>query len=299
MFYFGMAKVIPTQFPPPSLVTLVEPAGNLSLSAMLWTSIGASKAYEMVTGVAEVAAGILLVVPRTTTIGALVALADLTLVFVLNMTYDVGLKQISFHLILLTLFLLAPEAWRLFEAIVLGRAIPASRDVPLFATARANRRALIAQLAFGLYLLLVFTSVSLRSWYGEGGPGAPKSVLYGIWNVRELSVDGQVRPVETFDYDRQWRRLIFDAADLAVIQRSDDSFAHYRVTIDSNRHTIELRKRNSRIWKAAFTYEPVAPDRLTVSGEMDGHAIRAELRRVELDTFRLLNSSFRWIHPGD
>jgi len=26
MFYFGMAKVIPTQFPPPSLVTLVEPA---------------------------------------------------------------------------------------------------------------------------------------------------------------------------------------------------------------------------------------------------------------------------------
>ncbi len=37
MFYYGMAKIIPTQFPPPSLVTLVESVGNLSLSDLLWT----------------------------------------------------------------------------------------------------------------------------------------------------------------------------------------------------------------------------------------------------------------------
>src|SRR5690349_4781975 len=31
MIYFGMLKIIPTQFPAPSLLTLVAPAGNLSL----------------------------------------------------------------------------------------------------------------------------------------------------------------------------------------------------------------------------------------------------------------------------
>ena len=51
MFYYGMAKIIPTQFPPPSLVTLVESVGNLSLSDLLWTSIGASTPYQIFTGV--------------------------------------------------------------------------------------------------------------------------------------------------------------------------------------------------------------------------------------------------------
>ena len=37
-------------------------------------------------------------------LGALIALVDMIQVFALNMTYDFGLKQISFHLILLSLF---------------------------------------------------------------------------------------------------------------------------------------------------------------------------------------------------
>ena len=57
MFYYGMAKVIPTQFQAPSLVTLVQPVGSLSLADLLWTFIGASTSYQMLAGVAEVAAG--------------------------------------------------------------------------------------------------------------------------------------------------------------------------------------------------------------------------------------------------
>ena len=37
LFYFGMVKIIPTQFPAPSLRTLVAPVGNLSLQSVLWT----------------------------------------------------------------------------------------------------------------------------------------------------------------------------------------------------------------------------------------------------------------------
>ena len=49
-----MAKVIPAQFPPPSLVTLVEPVGQLSRTDLLWTFIGSSTAYQMFTGWTEV-----------------------------------------------------------------------------------------------------------------------------------------------------------------------------------------------------------------------------------------------------
>jgi uncharacterized membrane protein YphA (DoxX/SURF4 family) len=299
MFYYGMAKIIPSQFPPPPLVTLVEPAGNLSLSAMLWTYMGSSTPYQVFTGVAEVAAGLFLLTPQTTPLGALIALADMILVWILNMTYDVGLKQISFHLVVLSLYLLWPDLRRLANVLVFDRPAPASTHPPLFATARANRIALWAQVAFGLYLLAVFTTVARGYYYGPGGGGEPKSPLYGIWNIDELWVDGEVRPASVNDYDRQWRRAIFDAPDMLVFQRLDDSFAHYGVTVDTARQTLMLRKGQSRVWRALFAYRRERDDRLVIDGEMDGHTIHAVLLRVPFDTFRLLNSTFRWVRPPD
>jgi hypothetical protein len=40
-------------------------------------------------------------------------------------------------------------------------------------------------------------------------------------------------------------------------------------------------------------------DRLVLEGDMDGHHVRARLALVELDTFRLLSSTFRWVRPPD
>jgi hypothetical protein len=299
MFYYGMAKIIPTQFRPPSLVTLIEPVGNLSLTDLLWTSIGASTPYQVFTGVAELVAGLLLLVPRTTMLGAMICLADMIQVLVLNMTYDFGLKQISFHLILLSLFLLAPDLPRLANVFVLNRATGPSTDRPLFRTVRANRLALAAQILFGLYLIGVHSHISWKYWNEEGGPGGPKSALYGIWNVDQLAIDGQLRSPLLNDYDRRWRRVVFDAPSVMAFERTDDSFVHYGVSIDVNTRTVTLTKANSVTWRAQFIYDRPAPDRLTLDGEMDHLKIHMQLELVGLDTFRLLNSGFRWIRPPD
>src|SRR5688572_23386788 len=138
MLEYGMTKVIPTQFPAPSLETLVTPTGDLTLSALLWASIGASPAYEIFTGCIEVLGGILLLVPRTTMLGAILSMAAMTQVFALNMTYDIGLKLVSLHLIALALFLIAPEASRLADFFLRPLPTAASKDFPLFSYAFAN-----------------------------------------------------------------------------------------------------------------------------------------------------------------
>jgi uncharacterized membrane protein YphA (DoxX/SURF4 family) len=299
MFYYGMAKVIPTQFPPPALVTLVRPVGDLSLTDLLWVFVGASTPYQMFAGWAEMLAGLLLVVPQTTTLGALAALADMVQVFVLNMTYDFGLKQISFHLILISLLLLAPDLRRLANVLVLNRAAEPSAQPPLFRTAVANRLALLVQICFGVFLLATFANLSLRFYVSEGGTGAPRSPLRGIWNVERLAIDGDVRLPLLNDYDRRWRRVIFDFTDRMFFQRWDDSYAAYGVSIDEARRLLALTKGTSRNWRAVFTYERPTSDRLILEGEMDGYRIRAELQLVRRDTFRLLNSDFRWVRPSD
>jgi hypothetical protein len=298
MFYFGMAKVIPTQFQAPSLATLVGPVGHLSLTDLLWTFIGASTPYQIFTGCAEVLAGMLLVVPRTTMLGALVAAADMAQVFALNLTYDVGLKQISFHLLLLSLVLLAPDLRRLANLFLLDRSVGPSSHPPLWRTPRANRIALVAQAAFGVYLMAMFWSLSLGQWHA-GGDGRARSALYGIWDVEQLSIDGEARSPAVNDYDRRWRRVIFDLPNVIVFQRTDDSFAHYGASIEADLRSLVLTKGNSRTWTAGFRIDQTAEGRMTLDGTMDGYQIRVMLRRVELDTFRLRGSDFRWIRPPE
>jgi hypothetical protein len=299
MFYYGLAKVIPTQFPAPSLVTLVEPVGNLSRTDLLWTFIGASTAYQIFTGGAEVLAGMLLVVPQTTMLGALICLADMIQVFVLNMTYDFGLKLISFHLILMSLFLLAPDFRRLSNLFFLDRTAGPSSHPPLFRTRRANRIALAVQILFAVYLVGMFTRLALNYWFAEGGGGSPKSALYGIWDVEQLSIDGQLRSPLLNDYDRRWRRVIFDSPNRMAFQRTDDSFAHYGASIDVPSQSIALTKGNSRSWHATFTFQRPSAGHLILDGDMDRYRIHMELQLVEFDSFRLLNSGFRWIRPPD
>ena len=154
-------------------------------------------------------------------------------------------------------------------------------------------------MAFGAYLVVMFTSLSVRYYYAAGGPGSPKSPLYGIWNVEQLSVDDEIRPAVMNDYDRRWRRVIFDAPNVAVFQRTDDSLAHYGASIDATGRSLALTKRNSRTWSARFSIERPSRDRLVLAGDMDHYRIRLQLRLVELDTFRLLRSTFRWVRPPD
>jgi hypothetical protein len=60
-----------------------------------------------------------------------------------------------------------------------------------------------------------------------------------------------------------------------------------------------LSKGSSRTWRAEFTYIRPADDQLILAGEMDDRTIRVRLKLVPLDTFRLLNSRFRWVRPPD
>ena len=110
MLTYGAAKIVPLQMPFPSLQRLLEPYGHFSPMGVLWASIGASPSYEVFTGVAETTAAVLLFIPHTAPLGALVALGCTIQIFTLNMTYDVPVKLFSFHLILMSIFLAAPSS---------------------------------------------------------------------------------------------------------------------------------------------------------------------------------------------
>jgi hypothetical protein len=178
MVGYGMSKVVPLQMPVVFLTRMVEPFGDFSPMGVLWTSIGASPAYEIFAGCAELIGGALLFVPRTTLLGALICLADTIAIFTLNMTYDVPVKLFSFHLILLSLVLIAPNARPLLDVLLLNRAARVSGEPPLGHSRRSRRAALAAQVVYGLYFVLVAVFGTVQGWKVVGG-GAPRSPLFG------------------------------------------------------------------------------------------------------------------------
>ena len=296
MFLYGLDKVIPLQMPFPFLTKLIEPFGDFSPMGVLWYSVGAAPAYETFAGSAEMLGGVLLIFPRTALLGALVCLADMTQVFMLNMTYDVPVKLFSFHLILMALFLLAPDFGRLTDFFFREGAARPSTQPQLFQTRRGNRIALAAQVMFGVWLIGVNVYNGWSAWHTYGG-GRTKSPLYGIWNVDRLSIDGQIRSPLLIDYDR-WRRAIFDFPDRMTFQRMDDSFAGYGASINTHDRTIKLTKGSDKNWKANFTYQRAGEDQLILDGNMDNHKILMQLRLVDRGKYMLVNRGFHWIQEN-
>jgi hypothetical protein len=296
MLNYGMFKVIPVQMPYPHLARLFEHFGDFSPMGILWSSIGVTPAYEIFAGCGEVIGGLLLIVPRTATLGALVCLAEMIQVLMLNMTYDVPVKLFTFHLIVLLLFLLAPEIPRLINFFFLNRTTAPSAQAQLFSTRRANWIALTVQILFGLWLLGMNAYGDRQAWYISGG-GRTKSPLYGIWEVDQQTIDGQLRSPLLNDYGR-WRRVIFDSPARVTFQRIDDSFARYAATINVKDKTLVLNDDVDKNWKANFTFAREGPDQLTLDGNMDSHETHLQLRLVDLNKFVLVNRGFHWIQES-
>ena len=292
MVRYGLGKVIPMQMPTVFLSRLVEPFGNFSPMGVLWTSIGSSPAYESFTGTVELLGGVLLFFPRTTLLGALICLIGAGEVFVLNMTYDVPVKLLSFHLILMALILIAPYTGNLFDLLLRHRPLTPVEEPPVGRTPARRRKALIAQAVYGALIVLLAFSASMFAW-SRSGAGAPKSPLFGIWNVEQMTIDGELRPPLVTDENR-WRRVIMQTPTAAVFQRMNDTFDRYSAEFDKDGKTLKVTSTDGKT-SSSLTYSRPAADSLVLDGTLDGRLVHLELKQVDLNTFLLNSRGLHWI----
>jgi hypothetical protein len=290
---YGGLKVVPSQFPRPPLSRLLQPFGDASPMGLLWTFMGASVAYTVFAGLAELAGGVLLLFRRTASLGALVAIPVLTNVVVLNFCYDVPVKLFSLHLLAMAVILAVPNLGRLADLLVLHRPVAPAAVRPFFRRRRWQIAALVVEgaLAVGYSAFILHMGYDqLTTYYAS--EHAP---LFGIWNVDDLVIDGQARKAQTAE-DLQWRRLVFDYPGLMAIQLSSDSRRRYNLKLDAVHKTLALTKRDGSQWKSALTYGQPAAGRLTLEGTFDGHRIQASLHHVDSSKFLLMSRGFHWIN---
>jgi hypothetical protein len=257
---------------------------------LLWTFIGASKGFQIFTGCAEMLGGVLLILPRTTMLGALICLADTVQIFVLNMCYDVPVKLYSFHLLVMSVFLIAPDLRRLANLFFFNRGVEAAKLPQLFQRVWLNRGALALQLLFGLYLI----GSSFYQGHKQSIVRASKPPLYGIWLVDEFSVDGQVRPPLLTDPMR-WQRAIFQFPGSLTIQPMSGPNQSFRLDLNMENGRLSLGKRDDPDWKAELSLIKLDTGLIMLEGEWEGRRTYAKLSRFDESTFLLNSRGFHWI----
>jgi uncharacterized membrane protein YphA (DoxX/SURF4 family) len=100
---YGLAKLLMGQFGAPS-PEIAEVRGEGFV--MAWTFFGYSRTYEIVIGLGEVMAALLLMIPRTATVGAIIFFPISFNVMLVNYCYDIGVQDLSTVLTLMCLVLL-------------------------------------------------------------------------------------------------------------------------------------------------------------------------------------------------
>jgi hypothetical protein len=319
MVVYGSIKLIKLQFPDPSPATLLHTFGESSPMHMLWTFMGASEGYNWFTGAGEVLGGLLLCSRRTTLLGALVTFGVMSHVAALNFCYDVPVKLFSGHLLLMSLFLMAPDLPWLTRAFVLGRPATPPGVAPLVRRRWLDRTLLVVR----TLVVLTFLGLLLYGNYRQSrlrGALVPEPPLYGLWEVEEFSVDGTARPPLTTDAGR-WQRVIFlkpltfresnpGKPSVRITNMPGKPVLFAEVEVNPEKQTITLTRAGGPAGGKApptvhvLRYQEVEPEVIEVEGEVafpvDGKSgpkqVKARLRHYGPDRFLLTNRGFHWIN---
>jgi hypothetical protein len=80
-----------------------------------------------------------------------------------------------------------------------------------------------------------------------------------------------------------------------AVQRMDDSLGFFGATVDTKAGTITVTRGNDKNGKSVFRYQRSGQDQLTLDGDMDGHKLHFQLKRMDHNELELISRGFHWI----
>lgn len=273
MIRYGAIKIIPSQMiAPPPLGALQQRIGDVFPNHLLWWTVGASPPFETATGLAELLGGALLLLPRTTLLGALICAANMLLVFLLNMCYDVPVKLPSLHLLVMALILVAPDLRRLADVFLFNRRAERSPVPPLFRRKWLDRVPHVLLFLIGLYSIKSGLELASERYERFHPPRPP---FYGLWSVEGFARDGKEVPLYT-EPDR-WRLVTFQNPGSLRVEQMAGSWKRYEIVLD-----LEKKKMTLGPSQDLFSFHQPEKDVLVLDGQLEGRRMRAKLRKVPL-----------------
>lgn len=289
MLAYGFAKVFEGQFPSLAYYSLEKKFGDMSPMGVLWTFMETSRAYTFFGGLMEVTGGLLLLFRRTKTLGALVAVAVMMNVAILNFAYDVPVKIFSTNIVLLCIFMLTYEWKKFYNFFILHKSEILNynklrvRKKWMLITLRSVKGLLIAG------LLYMFFITPLMKQPDEKIP------LEGVYSTELFVLNNDTLPANSWN-SRRWNKMnIYNSEGLNVVRKENDD-SWYKSKIDVVKKTIVLHTNDDSVTVFAnFRYD-LKKDTLFLNGKIGSDSAKITFTRKTKNDYPLIKRGFHWIN---
>ena len=299
-FNYGLIKLFAMQMYFPSLHQLATPLGDLLPMRFSWLFIGYSKPYQVFSGIMETVAGLMLLNRRTATLGVLIATGVFLNVTMLNLSYDIPVKIFSMELTLVSLFLLAQEAGRLWNFFVLNKAVAADTAYRFPYPKKWMR---IGRVVLKLAFVILFIGLPIfkdYAYYEDNNKIAAKQpIRNGVYEVTVFKVNNRVVPPSLSDSLR-WQDVIFEDG-TGSAKTTDTSFrqryrrAYFTYTCDPKTNTLHLKKMaTDSLPFMNLTYQLPDKNTIRLQGLHNKDSLFVELKLLNRH-FQLAEKQFHWL----
>ena len=190
LLIYGWSKVYLVQMGYADFSDALVQYGEMSPMGVLWRFMAFSPTVQVLAGLAEVLAAVLLLFRRTVWLGALLAAVDMSVVFLLNLTFDVPVKQLSGIMAVAGIVLLAPNLVRLGR-FLLG--LPTGRPVHGRISSHRIVVAVTKWTSPALALVLIIGSgvaFGLRANWGQPDPVPAVAGVYRATDSGSRTLEG-------------------------------------------------------------------------------------------------------------
>jgi hypothetical protein len=303
---YGLVKIgsVVNQFAEPPIERLMATYGDSSPMGLVWTFMGASRGYTRFAGLGEVVGGLLLIWRRTTILGAAVTFGVMLNVMMLNFCYDVPVKQFSFHLVVMALYLMLADAPRLANLLIWNQPVEKTCLLPPY----TNSRTIWVQRAVKAYIIFMGVAWPLGTTvYGELNavntkPAQPS--FYGMYEVDEFLVDNEPVPPVLTDKTR-WRYLNLSRfqprgaampTDYFGVRMMDRTPRRSPFVLSHDEKTLMLENASMADFPGKFTVDFLDNRHLTLSGDANGKNMEIKLHKINREDFVLVNRGFHWVN---
>jgi len=298
---YGITKLFFQQMVSPGYSQLSTPLGDISSQRLLWMFMGYSKPYQFFTGAFEVIAGLFLLFRRTSVLGTFISTVIFVNVVMLNFCYNVPVKLLSIHLLIMSLFLLSNDYKRYLSFFIANRsAAPGNLYNTIFVTKWMKGCRVTFKILF-ITLFTVFPFYTEFSDYAKSDKThSIKPVEPGIYDVLIFSIKrDSLLPL--LSNSAKWSEITFDANGFGSVDKIDSNFlikynrSYFYFESDTINHAIQFKKSSADTSSIiSFSYMKADSSKIKLWGQIKADSLYLEIRKSER-SFQLEQETFQWL----
>lgn len=287
LIIYGIAKIGYMQFGYPDDIKMDQRLGEFTPMGLLWTFMGYSKAYTVFTGWLEFIPGLLLLFRRTTLLGALMAFGVMLNVMMLNFCYDVPVKLLSSHMVIMSLFLIIPLFNPIYQLFFTDREVERV-TVPTFVSESYEKLILVIK---ALLIPVILLSVYFMIFHGPSRTSGMSNELmlgkYRVVTYEKKGVDSNLIKNES-----QWVLTSSEGNGRLIVKSNNGRKQWYKIKDGIEGDSIHLSTYDNSHF--SFRIEDAQNDTIHLSRKNDYEQVKITLVK-DTTRYRLKDAKFRWM----